>query len=179
MADTVRTWSDISERLRDNTTREISPQDLRDALHTFRAYGYMTVVGGTTATEMNASTYTQVNLADFTDQSGAIGVTPDKSNNRLVLGTYGVYAVFAALTVQSSVATTTFYYRLALDGSAVAGGTADTWRVIAASTGMPLCIFTPVIYTSGNGYVTHEALASTGTPSLTIRGGSFGAYRIA
>lgn len=179
MADTVRTWPDLQARLADNTTREISPQDLRDALHTFRAHGYMTVDAGTTATTTNASAYTTLDLSDFSNAPNNIGITPDKTNDRLTLGEYGVYMVCAALAVRSSVAATTYTIRAALDGASIPGSFSVDWRAVVATAGMPLVVMTPVTYSSGNGYVTLEAIALSGTPTLTILSGSFGAYRIA
>lgn len=94
MADTIRTRAALLALLADNTSGDISPQDIRDFLVSVHGvYGniYRDGTASGLGVELNSTTWTV--LTGFAADGLAAGTTPDQSNNRLTVGTDGIYLV--------------------------------------------------------------------------------------
>lgn len=120
MADTKRTRSQILALMADNTTGEISPQDLRDMLVSlFGVYGSIKAVDNAVVQAMTAAT--PAKLVNHTTNGLAVGTTPDYANSQIALPNGGTYGLFAQASIKSSVAGVALNGRLAIDGSAIDG----------------------------------------------------------
>lgn len=138
-----------------------------------RAWGQMTVTGGTTSTTLTSgSTWYQLDLADFTNDAGSVGVTPDRANDRITLpATAGRYEVTVALSIQPSANLSTHGLKLQLDGNDIAG--AMMFCRVAASNQPGLFVLKAIVnFTSGNGYITLHGWNSAGSVTMIIKEGS-------
>lgn len=98
MVDTIRTPAQILALFADNTTGDISPQDLRDFVVSTGVFGLIYVSDGSTPQSVS-STPAKVTAFD-TNSSLASGITEDQANARLTLGTNadGTFVVFAPIS---------------------------------------------------------------------------------
>lgn len=105
MADTIRTLTALLALLADNTTGDISPQDIRDMLVSVHGvYGGIYIADGSTAQTGIDTTPTK--MTGWTTNAISAGTTPDQANNEIVVGTDGVYVVFMTMSFSGSVNTT-------------------------------------------------------------------------
>jgi hypothetical protein len=105
MADTIRTLAALLALLADNTTGDISPQDIRDMLVTVHGvYGGVYVADGSTAQTGIDTTPTK--MTGWATNTDSAGTTPDQANNQITVGTDGVYLVWASVGFSGSVNTT-------------------------------------------------------------------------
>ena len=120
MTDTVRTRAQMLALFADNTTGEISAQDLRDMfISLFGVYTSIKAVGNSTAQVMAAAT--EAKLINFTKNGLAVAGTPDYSNSKITLDNGGTYIVIGQATIKSSEADVALKARLALDDTAIDG----------------------------------------------------------
>ncbi len=90
MADVIRTKADLITRLGDNSTQDISPQDLRDFLISFLVFGELGFVGNTVE---QSALPAGVNIVPLDLAGPAFGVTNDTANNWLKVPADGNYRV--------------------------------------------------------------------------------------
>ncbi len=120
MADTPRTRAQLLTLLANNSTGEISPQDLRDVLVSlFGIYGSIKAVANTLTQTMAAAT--PARMTNFTKNGLAVSTTPDYANNKIALPNGGTYVVVAQASIKSSVADVAMVTRLAIDDTAIDG----------------------------------------------------------
>lgn len=104
MADTIRTRSAILALLADNTSRDISPQDLRDAIVSMHGvYGGLYVQDGSTA-QAGVDT-TPAKMTGWAGNMTAAGTTPDHTDDSITVGTDGVYLVLCQISFSGTVNT--------------------------------------------------------------------------
>lgn len=98
MVDTIRTSAQILNLFADNTSGDISPQDLRDFVVSTGVFGAIFVSDGA-ASQSVSSTPAKLTAFD-TNSALASGVTEDQANDKLVIGTNGAgtYVVFAPIS---------------------------------------------------------------------------------
>jgi len=100
MADTIRTRSAILTLLADNTTRAISPQDVRDAVVSMHGvYGGLYVQDGSTAQNANS---TPAKMTGWAGNMSAAGTTPDHTDDSIEVGTDGVYLIWHHVSFNGS-----------------------------------------------------------------------------
>lgn len=105
MADTIRTLTALLNLLADNTTGDISPQDIRDMLVTVHGvYGGIYVADG--ATPQTGIDTTPTKITGWTNNTASAGTTPDQANNQIAVGTDGVYLIWASVGFSGSNNTT-------------------------------------------------------------------------
>ncbi len=101
MADTKRTRAQLLALLPDNSTGEISPQDIRDMLVSlFGVYGKISLKGNTTGQAFIADTAAK--LLNWQANGLAVGMTPDYANNELQVDETGTYVIVGFLTPSSN-----------------------------------------------------------------------------
>ena len=131
MADTQRKLADLQTLLADNTTKQISPQDLRDALvTTLGAYGSIHCNDGSASQSVGTSTKVVVN--QFTANGAASGVTPDHANDKLTVGIAGDYFVSCVMSFASNGSDDTFEARILKGGAEVNGLSGKVEHALAA-----------------------------------------------
>lgn len=90
MADTIRTKAELISLLADNSTEDISPQNLRDMLVSYHIFGELGFVNNSTAMSTLPAGWNVVPL----DQAGpSQGVTLDTTNNLIQVNVDGNYRV--------------------------------------------------------------------------------------
>ncbi len=107
MADTQRTLTAILALLADNTTGDISPQDLRDTIVSILGgYGAIYLHGGSTAqTSISA---TPAKVTGFASNGISSGTTPDHANDKITILTAGDYLVAGAVSFSGTLSKTFF-----------------------------------------------------------------------
>ncbi len=183
MAETNRTYAALVALLASNTAKEISAQDLRDAIYSLsQIWGGMYVTGGATNTTMTGSgTWDQLNLTDFTNHAGSNGIIPEKANNRIVLPQVaGLYQLTISGNMQGNVATGTWGYKVQLDGADVPGGVLALWRPLVANVGHWMTLSLLINYDgSSNGRLTFHANKDSLTGSFRQSDGGIWVRRVA
>lgn len=103
MAETERPFTTLQTLLADNTTKAISPQDLRDAIvSALGGYASIYVDANTTA---QAITATPAKLAAFASAGPARGATGDVANDKLTAGVAGDYLLVCRLSLSANTPT--------------------------------------------------------------------------
>jgi len=121
MADTIRTRAALLALLADNTTGEISAQDLRDMLVSiFGVYGVIKCIDR--STPQTVADGVAEKLENFCTNGLAVGMTPDKDNNQITVDKTGVYVLCFAASIESNVVNTTIYAHFAIDAGIEDGG---------------------------------------------------------
>ncbi len=114
MTDTVRTRAAILALLADNTSGDISPQDIRDMFVTVHGnYGGLYIQDGSTA--QTGITTEAVKMTGWAGNLAASGVTPDYANNQVTVGSTGIYLVWVQLSFSGSL-NTEFQAHLRVNG---------------------------------------------------------------
>jgi len=140
-----------------------------------RAWGQMTISGGATATTVAApASFTQLDLAGFTDTSGAVGITPDKANDRITLpAVAGTYRVTFSGSIKCSASLNVYGLKAQLDGVDIPGAITYN-RQTSAGSALHFSFEALFPFTSGNGYVTLHGNGGNGTATMTPDAGQFG-----
>lgn len=117
MTDTRRSVAEILALLADNSTGDISPQDLRDALVTaLGVYGEIQTIGGDTV--QNVGTSWEL-LENWNTDGESAGITPASSSDKLTITIPGIYLVMATLGIKTTSSWFPMDFRLYLDGAGV------------------------------------------------------------
>lgn len=115
MADTVRSRTALLALLADNVSGDISAQDMRDVLVSLHGvYGQIYTAAGATAQSLDT---TAAKLTGFAANGSSAGTTPDHSNDRITVGTDGIYLVHGQFSAIGETGTT---YILQLRNNAAA-----------------------------------------------------------
>jgi hypothetical protein len=166
MPDTIRTRAALLALLGDNTTEDISPQDMRDVLVTLHGvYGDLLITAGAAAQGSISTTPAKVTGWD-TDGLSA-GTTPDHAtDNDISVGSDGVYDVRFSLSVSAATASALFRLEVYKNGVAtgiaaeiVTNATPD--RFVVAGGGLLSCSANDNIEL----YVVSDGAARTMTPT--------------
>lgn len=180
MADTARSTSDLLALLADNTTGDISPQDVRDVLASFVDYASLelSAVGGPVVMSAVGTTPTVVNVADTaTDASGIVtgGLTASLATEKLTVGTTGVYlwgfdASFTLATANKLVTLTPF-----VDGAA---GSVTVDKQVTNTGDTVAVSFTGIITRAAAEELDVRISVDTGTSDISFVGWSLWTIRI-
>lgn len=99
MAETQRSLADLLALLADNTSQDISPQDLRDMLISIMGvYGELWTAGRSTGTTIGTSF---IKLDNWENNGAAKKVTVDSANNKMSIQIAGLYRVSATFSVNT------------------------------------------------------------------------------
>jgi hypothetical protein len=101
MADTQKTLAALITLFADNTSGDISPQDLRDFLvSVFGGYGSIYVNGGSTA--QTGISGTPAKMTGFAVNGISSGTTPDHTSDNITIITAGDYLINASVSFVGS-----------------------------------------------------------------------------
>lgn len=105
MADTQRSKTALLALYADNTSGDISPQDLRDGIVTMLgAYGDMRVEGGSAAQSGIGTSFTKMTGWNTNGKDG--GVTPDQATGKdLTIGVDGDYLILFSISFTGTAST--------------------------------------------------------------------------
>lgn len=118
MVDTIRSLADLLALLADNSSGDISAQDVRDVVVSLHGvYGEMYVTGGASAQSLDT---TPAQLTGFAANGNSSGTTPDHTNDQITVGTDGVYLVHGQFSAIGETGTT-YELELRSNGSLVPG----------------------------------------------------------
>jgi len=113
MADTVRTRSALLTLLADNTSRDISPQDMRDVLVSVHGvYGGLYVQDGSTLENVTSA----AKMTGWAGNMASAGTTPDHTDDSIEVGTDGIYLIWHQMSCLTATASVTFQGHLRIDG---------------------------------------------------------------
>jgi len=108
--------------LPDNTSGEISPQDLRDFLVSiWGVYGALSVYNNGSAQSLNT---TPAKITAFSINGGGAGTTASESSDQITIDTDGVFLVHFTATISAMTANTLYSYHIAKNGTRVSGASA-------------------------------------------------------
>jgi hypothetical protein len=100
MPDTERTWADLQTALADNTTKDISPQDLRDAIVScLGGYASMYVSAGAVA---QALTAVPALVTCWTGIGAQRGASADPATDTITVGVAGDYMLTVTATLKAA-----------------------------------------------------------------------------
>lgn len=163
MPDTARQLSDLQSLFADNTTQEISPQDLRDFLVTaIGCYAQIYVTGGSTAQSSIGTGFTPV--TGFTTNGADAGISADAANDRITLDVAGVYQVGFQVSFSGS-ASTLFTFSASLDGTEETQCSCARALGTGGDTGS--CSFVGLITATAGQQLTVEVKADGSSKSIT------------
>jgi hypothetical protein len=174
MADTVRSRAALLTLLADNSTGNISAQDLRDTLVSLHGvYGalYTLAGSGTMTLSSTAATFDQ-----WAANGLSSGTTPDYTTaDGITVGSDGVY--LAQFNVSLSASTDeNIYFRLAVDGTA---GNYGCQLLDAAAAGDVLSAGCAGLLTLSAAQVVTVRVSATSTPTITVYDANLVLHRIA
>tara|TARA_Y100000310_G_scaffold221989_1_gene223639 strand:- start:1317 stop:1862 length:546 start_codon:yes stop_codon:yes gene_type:complete len=102
MVDTQKSLSTLQSDLADNTSGDITPQDVRDFLvSVYAEYGEVSVKDNATATSLTTQS-TWYQFVSFDTNGASEGVTPDHTNDHLTIATAGTYEISANVSFLGS-----------------------------------------------------------------------------
>jgi hypothetical protein len=158
MADTSRDLAALQALLADNTTGDISPQDLRDAiLSCLSGYGHISVLGG--ATNQSGITATPVELVAFAaDGPSSSDVTTSHGDNSITVSVAGKYLVNVQVSF-SGTASKTYLLRAHVDTVAT---TLGCQRKLGTGGDVGSCSFSGVLSLAASQVVTVYVSSSDG-----------------
>lgn len=122
MPNTVRDRSTVLALLPDNTSGEISAQDLRDWLvSTWGQYGAMAFYGASSTQSLNT---TPAVITAFDIDGGSDNVTVNLTNNNFTIGSGGggVWMVETHMTMSALNSGTKYTFHIAKNGTRISGG---------------------------------------------------------
>jgi hypothetical protein len=174
MADTERSLAALQTLLADNSSGDISAQDLRDFLVScFSAYGSIYVQDGATAQTSIGTTATL--LTGFAANGESSGVTPNHADDELNIGVDGAYLATGCFSF-SGTASRTFQLRLRKSGSEVAGiGCRVT---LDASGNTTSASFVGIVACEADDILTVYVEADAADSSLTLIDAALGVKRV-
>lgn len=159
MADTQRSIAQILALLADNSSGDISPQDLRDAFVTWKMrHGqiYVASGGGAATTVSNTADYFECNASTWTLSSGAADFDESGGNGRLTYTGVADVMLHVACTISFTAASNNqvLHFRLGKSGTTDAAsevqfkigtgsdvGSTAIHLIVSLSTGQYLSLF--------------------------------------
>ena len=143
MADTIRDRSAIIALLPDNTSGEISPQDLRDfAVSTWGVYGGLSFYNNGSAQSLNTTTAT---IVAFNTTAGSDGTTVSTGSHNITILSAGVWLVQMNMTLTAFNSGTLYSFHIAKNGTRIVGAssavkTTDTNGYYGVSVSLSLSL---------------------------------------
>ena len=120
MTDTIRDRDTLLALLADNSSRDISPQDIRDMLVSVHGvYGGLYVQDGVMA--QAGVGITPAKMTGWAGNLPAAGMTPDHANDQVTVGTDGVYVAWCQVSFIGA-ASTEYQAHLRVNGAEQAEG---------------------------------------------------------
>lgn len=117
MADTQRTQAAILALFANNTSGDISPQDLRDfVVSVMGGYGDLRSNAGGVVSSIGTSPV-KVTAFDANGESDAVGVVPDHTNDQIVLGVSGAFEISVMLSTSAATDLEVFTFEVFVNGS--------------------------------------------------------------
>lgn len=177
MTDTIRERTTIASLLADNTSSEISPQDLRDTVVSI--WG----VFGSISTYNNASsqslTTTPAKITAFDITGSAVGVTADASTDDITVssGSQGTFLVYVTLTCSGMTLNTLYSFHVAKNGTRVNGASGAINVQSSNDVGNVTIIYT-VALTAGDIISVLGESTVGGGANITIKHGQLSIQRI-
>lgn len=165
MTDTQRSLSTLLDLAADNTSKAISPQDIRDFfVSALGGYGSIYVEAGATPETVGT---TPVELAAFAANGAASGVTPDHAGNRLVVLVAGDYLADFNATFTGT-ASREVRFKLRKNAAEVTGVPRAEQKLDAAGA-KTNASFSGVVTCAANDVLEVYAEADVDATSLTIK----------
>ena len=174
MADTVRTRASILALFADNTTGDISPQDLRDfVLSTMGVAAQIYQSAGSAGMSVGTS-FLQIAFGYNGPDENAIA---DQANDRIQIGASGdgVYLVLGSFSFDGS-ASTKFTIQASKNGTENASICCEA--DVNATPDLVSASFTGLMTLAAGDYVTAEVKADGAAKTFTLREGSLTVVRI-
>ena len=167
MADTIRTLTANKSLLADNTTNDISPQDIRDMVESIvKCYGGLYVDDGSTAQGSIGTSYTQ--LINWAADMDADGLTPDFANNQIDVDTNsdGLYLIMFTASLGALSSSAVFTLALAKNDTEITGAKAEISTVDA--TGRHAVTIVALVSLVATDDISVRIKASAGPSTVTI-----------
>lgn len=173
MADTARTLAQLQALLADNTTSDISPQDLRDVLlSALGGYGGLYAVGAGAQTINIAAS----KLEAWTGLYPSSGTTPDATDNSIEVAVAANYLVTVAIDFLGTDART-FTFQLRLAGVAVSGAIASS-KHGASSTDVNSVVLTAIVAANATDKLSVYVSADVDASSITVQSATMSVKRV-
>jgi len=169
MAQTQRTLSNLWTLLADNTTQQISPQDLRDALETMRPrYGqiYVAEGSGSPLTLTDNGTYYETSASTWTFEGGYEFDMPTNGRLRYIGAQPIMVHAAASVSFTGGTAATTYNIRIGKSGTPLAFSQAQ--RYCANTNDVGSTAIHAVTMLSTNDYLSLWFRSSSSTSSITL-----------
>ena len=150
MADTIRDRSAIVGLLPDNTTGEISPQDLRDfTVSTWGVYAAITFTAKSATQSLNTTPST---IVAFDTNNGNDGATVSTGSHNITVTTSGIFMVEFHMTLTGFNSGTLYSFTAAKNGTKITGAvaavkTTDTTAYSVVSMSIPVSLVTSDVIT--------------------------------
>jgi hypothetical protein len=181
MAQTERSQSAIEALLADNTGRNISPQDARDAFASHQGYGGIVLsVGGAPASILGVGTgYSLVDIFDVISaqsiDANLLGVQATLSSTyALQVGSAGIYRICFWASFSSSTPNKLVTFRPHINGSP---GIVEVDRFVSSSdTGV--ASFEGIIPYAASDSIDMRVKVDTGTADLTFLAAALNIHRV-
>jgi hypothetical protein len=173
MADTKRSVVALKVLLADNTSGDISPQDVRDFLVTALGVtgSIVTPLGSTTGQALTADTWTKCTL--FTEEQ-SLGVTASHADDRLTMPIAGTYFGTTSFSMESTAPNVTFEFALYLDGVITELGAS---RKVSTANDVGSASFAGLAVCTTNQYTELWVKASANT-NLVFKSANFTAFLV-
>lgn len=114
MADVIRTKAQILALLADNSTGEISPQDLRDMMVSLMGV-YGMIIDAANATAQTVVSGVAEKQMNWTADGLSVGMTPDYANGDLQVDNTGVYLIIGKASLRASVSNVVIQSHIRVD----------------------------------------------------------------
>jgi hypothetical protein len=176
MAESFKDWATVQSDLADNTARSITARKVRDGLNSFRAFGGLLVVGGTTPTGASA-TPTAITLWTSVDANGT-GVTANTTTG-LTVEAAGLYELTYNLAFGVSSAASEYQLGILKNSEPTfTTGTKQVYLTASNTTYGPVVGHTILNLAAGD-ILRLAVSVNTGTPTVTPKEGALYVHRIA
>jgi hypothetical protein len=123
MSEQPRTYAQLQTLLADNTTQDISAEDLRDLMATALS-GFATIGVANGATPQGSLGNTGIKLTAFDTNGQSRDMTPDQANDQITVGYDGLYLALFSVSFTGST-NTTYQFEFGVNGVAASGGCAE------------------------------------------------------
>jgi len=175
MADTSRTLAALQALLPDNTSGDVSPQDLRDfLLSVLSGYGTIYVQGASTA-QGSITTTPGAKMTGFGGNGeSSSDISADHTDDSLTVSVAGKYMVNCQLSF-SGTASKTFHFKAHVDGAASLLGCS---RKLGTGGDVGSCSFSGILDLAAAEVVTVYVYSSDGGTSMTLVDGQLTLTRV-
>lgn len=177
MADTQRDLAALQALLADNTSGDISPQDVRDMLVTvLGVYGEMLITDGATA--QSSLSGTPAKMTGWDTDGVNNGVTPDSTtDNDLTITVTGKYLIWCNFSFTPD-ASEDYFFEIYVDGVAITTNTLQCEVEANATPDKCQCTIIGIANLTATDLVTVYVSTTGGAAAMTPTQGAFGARLI-